>query len=392
MGHVKDRWYAIRAGEKVASARHGSGLRWQVWYRVEGQEKCGGSFRTKALAERKLVELEARVHRGQWIDPTDRTTVAEYARRWAASRPHRPTTAARVNRNITRQIEGTSLGARRLAAVRPSDVQAWVAGLTASGLAPSTVRLAVRLLGSIYTAAVLDHLVPTSPVVRIALPRADVQRIVPLTVAQVRALADAMPARNRAMVFAQAGLGLRVGELLALRVQDVDFLRRTVRVEHQLERHTRARVEPKTPRSRRTIPLPAMVANELAAQISAFPPGPDGSLFTGVNGRPYDHSVYGTRIFGQVAAKLAGVKGSTFPAGTTTHDLRHHYASILLAAGESVVAVAERLGHETAALVLSTYGHLLPDSEDRTRRAVDDAWTMPAGTSGEAVTAQGRPE
>ena len=39
-----------------------------------------------------------------------------------------------------------------------------------------------------------------------------------------------------------------------------------------------------------------------------------------------------------------------------------------------MVAVAERLGHQNAALVLSTYGHLMPDSEDRTRRAVDNAW------------------
>ena len=217
------------------------------------------------------------MHRGQWVDPTDRTTVAEYARRWAASRPHRPTTAARVDRNITRQIEGTSLGARRLASVRPSDVQAWVAGLTASGLAPSTVRLIVRMLGSIYAAAVLDRLVPSSPVVRIALPRAEDERIVPLTAAQVRELADAMPARNRAMVYTQAGLGLRVGELLALRVQDVDFMRRTARVEHQLERHTRARVEPKTPRSRRTIPLPAMVAEQLAVISRRSRPGRTGA-------------------------------------------------------------------------------------------------------------------
>jgi integrase len=49
-------------------------------------------------------------------------------------------------------------------------------------------------------------------------------------------------------------------------------------------------------------------------------------------------------------------------------------ASVLLAQGDSVVAVAERLGHHNAALVLSTYGHLMPDSEDRTRRAVDSAW------------------
>ena len=52
----------------------------------------------------------------------------------------------------------------------------------------------------------------------------------------------------------------------------------------------------------------------------------------------------------------------------SSHDLRHHYASVLLAAGESVVAVAERLGHENADLVLSTYGHLQPNAEEGTRR------------------------
>ena len=76
------------------------------------------------------------------------------------------------------------------------------------------------------------------------------------------------------------------------------------------------------------------------------------------------------------AAKNAGL-----PAGVTSHDLRHHYASVLLAAGESVVAVAERLGHENATLVLKTYGHLMPDSEDRTRRAIDTAWSTSDGPS-----------
>jgi hypothetical protein len=58
----------------------------------------------------------------------------------------------------------------------------------------------------------------------------------------------------------------------------------------------------------------------------------------------------------------------------------------LLAAGESVVAVVERLGHENATLVLKTYGHLMPDSEDRTRRAIDTAWS----TSDGSQTAQPR--
>ncbi|MBQ0993373.1 tyrosine-type recombinase/integrase [Micromonospora sp. H61] len=78
----------------------------------------------------------------------------------------------------------------------------------------------------------------------------------PLTVDQVRALAAAMPAGNRAMVIVQAGLGLRLGELLALRVQDVDHVGRTVRIEWQFAPQSKLRTEPKTRRSRRTIPLP----------------------------------------------------------------------------------------------------------------------------------------
>jgi integrase len=83
---------------------------------------------------------------------------------------------------------------------------------------------------------------------------------------------------------------------------------------------------------------------------------------------------YGHQLFRRAVAAAA------LPEGTTSHDLRHHFTSLLLAAGESVVAVAERLGHEDASLVLSTYGHLMPDSEDRTRRAVDAAWDT-AGAS-----------
>jgi integrase len=67
-------------------------------------------------------------------------------------------------------------------------------------------------------------------------------------VAQVQALADAMPDRCRAMIIIQAGLGLRIAELLALRLEDVDFLRRTVRVWWQLTQDGKHRVSPKTPR------------------------------------------------------------------------------------------------------------------------------------------------
>lgn len=345
----------------------GGDVRWDVRYRDPSNRPRRKTFRRKADADRFAAVTEADKARGSWVDTSDRTTVAEYARAWAAIRPHRPSTARRVSSLIETHIAGTDLGDRRLAHVRPSEVQAWATDRSRV-LAPSTLRNLVSLLRSIFASAALDRLVATSPVVRLQLPRHERPRVVPLTVEQVRALADAMPERNRPMVLAQAGLGLRIGELLALRVEDVNFLRRTVRVETQIAPGAKVRSDPKTPRSKRTVPLPAFVGDALAAHMGAFPPAEDGSLFTTRFGAVYRHDYYGTRIFSE-AVRRAGL-----PEGTTSHDLRHHYASVLLAAGESVVAVAERLGHENASLVLSTYGHLLPDSEDRTRRAMDAAW------------------
>ena len=77
MGYIRDRWK-----DPPGRAR---GRRWQVEYQVDGREKDGGSFDVKEVAKRKLVELEASVHRGQWVDPTDQTTVTELVRAYAAT-------------------------------------------------------------------------------------------------------------------------------------------------------------------------------------------------------------------------------------------------------------------------------------------------------------------
>ena len=144
-------------------------------------------------------------------------------------------------------------------------------------------------------------------------------------------------------------------------------MRRTVRIEWQLAPGSKVRSAPKTRRSTRTLPLPRVVAEALSVHIAAFPPSEDGTLFTTRFGTPYRHDYYGTRVFAATVAK-AGLRPQI-----TSPDLRHHPASVLHAPGASVVGGAERLAHHNASLVLSTYGHLMPDSEDRTRRAVDSA-------------------
>lgn len=336
------------------------------WLDPDGRERSR-TFSRKADAERHLTAVEGAKLSGAYIDHASKITLAEYAREWAATRPHRPTTAARTAYLISKHIAGTKIGDRRLSTLRASELQGWVAERSQI-LAPSTLRLVAGVLRSILSSAVQDRLIASSPATRLSLPRSERERVVPLSTVQVQALADAMPERCRAMVIAQAGLGLRIGELMALRVTDINFLARTARIDWQTSPDGKQRVAPKTPRSRRTLPLPNMVAEALAQHIAAFPPV-DGLLFTTKHGHPWRHEYYGFRIFAP-AVRKAGV-----PEGTTTHALRHHFASVLLAAGESVVAVAELLGHENAQLVLSTYGHLMVGSEDRMRRAIDGAWT-----------------
>ena len=101
----------------------------------------------------------------------------------------------------------------------------------------------------------------------------------------------------------------------------------------------------------------------LAAHLARWPT--DGLLFTTEQGSPIRRTAFSARVW-RPAVKAAGL-----PDTVTFHALRHFYASLLIRHGESVKTVQARLGHASASETLDTYSHLWPDSDDRTREAVD---------------------
>jgi len=160
---------------------------------------------------------------------------------------------------------------------------------------------------------------------------------------------------------------MRQVECFGLTVDRVDFLRRTVRVDRQLvtvNRRPPFLSPPKTLASVRTVPLPQVVVDVLAAHLAAFPAPAEGLVFVTDAGPPIGPSAFG-HVW-RAAAKAAGA-----PVGTGFHELRHFYASLLIRHGESVKTVQARLGHASASETLDTFFHLWPDSDDRTRAAVD---------------------
>jgi len=348
--------------------KRGSGWRAR-WREHPGANPRSRTFDRKVDAERFLISVQADLLRGTYVDPAaGRMTLAQFAEQWASVQPWRPSTRERTEAGLRRILP--ALGDRSLRSIRPSDVQAFVGGLSAEGLAPSYVESLYRLLSSIAKAAVADRLIAETPCRGVRLPRRERSKAVRdvLTVDQVNALADALGSRGRALVLTAAGLGLRQGEACGLTVDRVDFLRRTVRIDRQLVtgRDGVRFGPPKTPASDRAVPLPATVAEILAEHLRIVGPGDDGLIFTLDGGRPISRNRLADRF--RAAARQAGLAGVTF------HVLRHFAASALIASGCSVKAVQSFLGHATAAETLDTYGHLWPDDDDRLRAGIDHAF------------------
>jgi integrase len=164
------------------------------------------------------------------------------------------------------------------------------------------------------------------------------------------------------------------GEAFGLTVNRIDFLRRQLTVDRQLvTMPDRAPylAPPKTQASVRVVPLPQVVVDALAAHLSDWPT--DEFVFCTDRGAPIRRTAFSERVW-RPAVKRAGLSEPTF------HALRHFYASLLIRHGESVKTVQARLGHASAAETLDTYSHLWPDSDDRTRAAVDSVLGWPAAS------------
>ncbi len=362
---------------------------YRVIWRDPARKQRSRTFKRKVDADRFARSVEVDIDRGQYIDPAaGRITFAKYLEQYRATRTHRASTVAASASRLDRHVVPT-FGDRTLASIRRSDVQAWASDL-AGRLAPATVETIYKELAGVFREAVHDGVLAASPCRRIALPTIPHGQVVPLRPEHVHQLVTAAPTRYRALLVLCAGTGLRQGEALGLTVDRVDFLRRTLTVDRQMSTPARGLPTfgpPKTPASVRTLPLPRIVGDELAAHLARHGEGPDRLIFTAMAGGPMRRSYAGSIMAKTVAAvrkaeqaaraeAVAAGRTSTtapLPDEVTMHDLRHFYASLLIAQGQSVKVVQQRLGHRSAVETLDTYGHLWPDSEEDTITAVDAA-------------------
>ena len=283
-------------------------------------------------------------------------TVGEWCELWLAGYGTRaPRTVRQAEVHVAKIV--AAFGGRRLDSIRPSDVKSWTVKLKTEGLADSYVYAIHARLAQVLADAVHDGVLVRSPVSRRTSPKAGRPRPYVASTEQVWALHDAMGERYRAGVLLAAFAGLRLAEVCGLRVEDVDFMRGVVNPVRQYPAD-----ELKTEISRTPIPIPASLALTLSAHVAEFS---DGWLLT----NEWDRQLGPWQLQRAFRAARAEVEG--LPAGFRFHDLRHYFASLLIAAGSDIKVVQTRLRHASAKTTLDTYGHLWPDSDDSTRAAVD---------------------
>ncbi|MGH3965289.1 MAG: tyrosine-type recombinase/integrase [Pseudonocardiaceae bacterium] len=408
MGHVQDTWYrtvidaATGKHTREKTGLHGKGQRYRVRYLdPEGAERSK-SFpdRQKKAADDFLVSTENDKRRGTYIDPNAGSqSFRAYAEAWLESQTFEESTREAVALRLRKHIL-PHLGRHTLAALSPTHIRTWDREMQKLGLAPSYRQVMFIHVQTILNAAVDDEKIRKNPcsASSVRKPQIPPRKVKPWPLEWVHAVHDALADRYRITVPLGAGVGLRQGELFGLAVDDVDFLGKTVHVVRQVKIvGQRPCFGPPKRGKTRDVPLPDSVGLALAQHIERYPPvavtlpwqEPGGELVTArliVYSR--ERTAAWRPVFNQWTWKPALSRADVPSARENgVHALRHFYASTLLDAGETITALAAYLGHSDPAFTLRVYTHLMPSSEERTRRAVDGVFGPASPSADDMATA-----
>ncbi|MER6578575.1 tyrosine-type recombinase/integrase [Nonomuraea sp. NPDC001023] len=321
----------------------------------------------------KLAALRDAQRKGQNLAARPRS-FAEWLDEWIEMKTRqgtRPLTLRGYRQLIADHVTPV-LGKKKLDKLSPTDVRRLVEAKADSGLKAATVKQIHGLIRNALADAEREELVHRNVAKLVKPPSVRREEARVLTIEEAKKLLNAIKDdRLQAFWICALTLGLRRGELLGLRWADIDFGNGHLTVRQTLQRADGSLqlVDPKTDRSRRTVPVPEPTLAALrmhrraqaAEQLAAGERWKDhGLVFSTSIGTPLEPGNLSTRW--RRARAKAGLDWLRL------HDLRHACASYLLACGASPRTVMKTLGHSQIALTMNTYAHVLPDIE---RAAVD---------------------
>jgi integrase len=351
-----------------------------VWSRRD-KRKIRKTFATVGEAKAWRSDATGAVRRGT-LKAASPVTVREAAEAWMAGAetgvvrnrsgdPYKPS-ALRGYRKALDSCLLPEFGAHKLLDIRRPDVQDLADRLVAEGKQPSTVHGLLMPLRVICRRAVSRGDLLMNPTTGLELPAARGRRDRIATPDEAVELLSALPDRFRAVWATAAYAGLRLGELLALRWDDVDLDAGVIRVERSWDPEARLVIAPKSRSGVRTVPIAKVLREHLIAhRLSSG--RPSGLVFGRTAETPFHPSHLWTTA--RDAWEAANVKrgkeeiGLLQPIGM--HECRHTFASLMIAAGVNAKALSTYMGHTSIGITLDRYGHLMPGNEGEAATLLD---------------------
>jgi len=255
------------------------------------------------------------------------------------------------------------LGSLTLTEINTKIVQSFVAHLATGGRSRKTVENVLLTLSSILRKArAWDYACGSFTLAEITMPREGVkkeQRC--FTDEEVGKILAAAPEPFGTILALTSVLGLRIGEVLALRVSDVDLSRKIVRVRQSVDAATLKVQAVKSNASSADVPMPSQLAARLRKHLQIHD-GKTDLLFINRRGRPYSANKLRAKVLHPLLEKLG------IPLGGF-HSMRHGAASVLLADGATPAVVQKQLRHSDPRITLGVYAHVIGDQQ---RSAVEN--------------------
>jgi integrase len=344
-------------------------VRYDVRYRTPSGDERRETFKREVDAKRRRTDIDKAIDSGGYIDRNRaRVTVGVMAEELLASKVNlAPKTRDRYEQIVRAHIK-PRWDKVPLGKVTHGELQRWIAGIDA---APATVRKVHQVMSQLLAYAVADDRLAKNPAERLSLPRVRQAEKRFLTHQQVAEMAEAVGPEYRLVVLFLAYTGLRWGEMAALRVNRLDFLRRRALIAESVTPIRGVMTfGPTKGHERREVPLPTFLLEELAAHVRGK--AADDPVFIGERGGVMRSQTFQRAALTEAAAAL-GVPGFH------PHELRHSAASLAIASGADVKVVQQMLGHKSAVMTLDQYGHLFGDRLDVVADAMDAARTAALG-------------
>ena len=342
------------------------GPRFDVEWRLPDRAKRSKTFKSEREARVFEASLVTKFAAGDIVDPrAGRVTLAAVYRAWLASRVDLSPKVRRGYQDNWRNRIEPRFGGWHVASIDHQSIQAWVNEMAESGLSPRTVRWVHAVLKMSLDYAIDDGLLPSrNPAARTKFPPQRYTSHTYLSTGEVAALARVCGAQGD-VVTLLAYTGLRFGELVGLRVEDVDLQARRLRVRRSITQVGGKLVEgnPKSAAGRRSVPIPQRVIPILTQRVSQRLPGqpaitsPNGSLLGLEN---WKRSTRWREAIVEIGRPSLRV-----------HDLRHTYASLARRAGADLRLLQKTMGHASITVTAHIYADLYDDELDDVASALD---------------------